>query len=310
MEIQSIQPPAIKKGETVAIIAPASPTDRREDLERGIGALERMGFRVRFDERIFESLRYLAGDDAARAEELMRVFEDSSIRAVIGLRGGYGCSRLIPFLKLRRLRPHHKIFMGFSDLTTLMMYFRKRFGWTSIHGPMAVSPSLVDLHQANHVYSLLTDPGYRPVLQFEQLESWIPGIAEGELVGGCLSIIAASLGTRYEIDTNGKILFLEDLGEPPYRLDRMLTHLQLAGKFKSIAGILMGDFLDCEPSKGNYTSRDVLRDIVSRYNVPVIANFPIGHGNDNWAIPFGARVRLDAGARTLKLLDAAVRSRE
>ncbi len=308
MKNQTIQPPAIKKGDTIAVIAPASSVDQRDILEHGIASLERMGFRVRFDERIFESSRYLAGDDPARADELMRAFEDPSVRAIIGLRGGYGCARLIPLLKSRRLRPHPKIFMGFSDLTTLMMFFRKRFGWISVHGPMAASPSLADIqgNQADHLFSLLSDPGYRPTLHFEQLECWTPGIAEGELVGGCLSIITTSLGTRYEIDTDGKILFLEDLGEPPYRLDRMLTHLHLAGKFRSIGGVILGNFLDCEPTRGGYSSGDVLRDILSSLHIPILAGFPLGHGNDNWALPFGAKARLDAGARTLELLEPAV----
>jgi muramoyltetrapeptide carboxypeptidase len=308
MEIFAIQPPAISRGDTIAVVAPASPVDRRDALARGIASLERMGFRVRADERIFESSRYLAGDDRARAEELMRAFEDPSIKAIIGLRGGYGCSRLISLLKSKRLRPHPKIFMGFSDLTTLQLYFRKRLGWTTIHGPMAVSPSLIDISpdQADHLFALLTDPDYRPVLNFPRLETWVPGLAEGELTGGCLAIIAESLGTRYEINTDGKILFIEDQGEPPYKLDRMLTHLHLAGKFRSISGVLLGSFIDCEPTQGNYNSSDILRDILSTLNVPVMANFPAGHGKENWALPIGAKIRMDANARTVEFLEGAV----
>jgi muramoyltetrapeptide carboxypeptidase len=311
MKNQTIQPPAIKRGDTIAVVAPASPVDRRDGLERGISVLEAMGFRVRFDERILESFRYLAGEDHARAEELMRAFEDPSIQAIIALRGGYGCSRLIPLLTEKRLRRCQKIFMGFSDLTTLCLFFRRRFGWITIHGPMAVSPSLADIppDQADHLFSLLTDPGYRPALNFAQCESWAPGVAEGELVGGCLSIITASIGTHYEISTEGKILFLEDHGEPPYRIDRMLTHLHLAGKLQSLAGVLLGSFLDCEPTQDNYSSSDVLRDILAQLNVPVMANFPAGHGSDNWAIPLGARIRMDADTRTIEFMESAVRQR-
>ena len=223
-----------------------------------------MGFRVRFDERIFQSIQISGRRRPARAEELMRAFEDPSVQAIIGLRGGYGCSRLIPLLMEKRLRPHPKIFMGFSDLTTLHLYFRKRFGWITIHGPMAVSPALAGYAPRTRQRiscRLWTDPGYRPMLSFPQLETLNPGVAEGVLTGGCLSIIAASIGTPYEIQTEGKILFLEDLGEPPYRLDRMLTHLLLADKLKSVAGVLLGEFLDCEPDQGNYTAMDTLRDI-------------------------------------------------
>jgi muramoyltetrapeptide carboxypeptidase len=199
--------------------------------------------------------------------------------------------------------------MGFSDLTTLHLYFHNRFGWIAFHGPMVTSPALANIaaDQAEHLFLLWTDPDYRPVLGFEQIETWTPGLAEGILIGGCLSIIAASIGTPYEIKTEGKILFLEDHGEPPYRLDRMLTHLHLAGKLKSIAGVLLGSFLDCEPSQGSYTAKDTLRDLLAELNVPVMANFPAGHGVDNWAIPLGTKVRMDATAGTIEFLESAVR---
>jgi len=308
MDIPTIQPPKLKLGDTISIVAPGGTVQQRDGFERGIASLERMGFRVRFSERIFQSSRYLAGEDSVRAEELMEAFEDPSIQAVMALRGGYGCSRLIPYLMEKRLRLHPKVFVGFSDLTTLHLFFRRRFGWITIHGPMAASPSLGSLanDQEKHLFSLWTDPGYRPVLSFDQLETWFPGPAEGILAGGCLSIVAASIGTSYEIKTEGKILFLEDYGEPPYRLDRMLTHLCLAGKFENIAGVLLGSFLECEPTRGNYSANDTLREILTRLKVPVLAGFPAGHGVENWAIPLGAKVRIDADSRSLKILDAAV----
>jgi muramoyltetrapeptide carboxypeptidase len=308
MDIPTIHPQAMQKGDAIAIVAPAGPIEMRSGLLQGIAALERMGFRVRFEERIFQSNRYLAGDDDARAEELMRAFEDPAIRAIIALRGGYGCARLIPLLQEKRLRPHPKIFMGYSDLTTLHLYFRRRFGWITFHGPMATSPALgsISVDQERHLLSMWTNPSYRPELQFSQFETWMPGSAEGILIGGCLSIIVASLGTPYEIKTEGKILFLEDQGEPPYRLDRMLTHLHLAGKLENLAGILLGSFYDCEPAQGGYSCKDVLKDILAKNGVPVLAGFPAGHGEDNWAIPLGLRVRLDADARSLTMLESPV----
>ncbi len=289
-------------------MAPAGPIQDRGALERGISALESMGFRVQCDDRILESFRYLAGDDSARAEELMRAFEDPAIRAVVALRGGYGCSRLIPLLVEERFRHHPKIFMGFSDLTTLHLYFQNRLAWITFHGPMALSPALgtISPDQAEHLMSLWTDPDYRPRLSFPQLETIYPGVAEGVLTGGCLSVIAASIGTPYEIQTEGKILFLEDQGEPPYRLDRMITHLFLAGKLQSLSGILLGDFLDCEPTQGNYSAMEVLRDLLAPFNIPVLANFPAGHGAGNWALPLGIAVRMDAGAGTVEFLESAV----
>jgi muramoyltetrapeptide carboxypeptidase len=309
MDIPAIQPPRLKMGDTISIVAPGGPIKLRDDLERGIATLQKMGFCVRFDERILQSSRYLAGDDAARAEELMRAFEDPSVKAIVALRGGYGCARLIPLLGEERLRPYPKIFMGFSDLTTLHLLFGKCFGWITIHGPMATSPALGNMaaDQRRHLLSLWTDPQYRPTLSFAQLETWIPGVAEGALTGGCLSIIAASIGTPYEVQTEGKILFLEDQGEAPYRLDRMLTHLYLSGKLQTVAGLLLGSFQDCEPTQGNYTAADALREILTRLKVPILANFPAGHGEAHWAIPLGAKVRLDANARSIEFVDPAVR---
>jgi muramoyltetrapeptide carboxypeptidase len=308
MDIPAIQPSRMKKGDVIAIVAPASPIELRDALEGGIAALERMGFRVHFSDRIFQSSRYLAGNDPERAEELMQAFEDPLVKAIIALRGGYGCARLVPLLTEKRLRPHPKIFIGFSDLTTLHLYFHKHFGWTTIHGPMAASPALRNItpQQEQNFISLLTDPNYHPALSFPYLETWIQGVAEGPLIGGCLSLITASLGTAYEIETEGRILFLEDQGEAPYRLDRMLTHLRLAGKLQPLAGILLGDFQDCESTQGNYSSSEILREALAGLKIPVIANFPAGHGRDNWAIPLGANVHLNANEGIIKFMDSAV----
>ncbi|HYK90728.1 MAG TPA: LD-carboxypeptidase, partial [Acidobacteriota bacterium] len=185
---------------------------------------------------------------------------------------------------------------------------RRRFGWVTFHGPMAASQSLgaLDSKQAGHLTSLLSDSQYLPSLSFPELETWYPGTAEGSLTGGCLSLIAASLGTPYEIKTAGKILFLEELGEPPYRIDRMLTQLILAGKLDSVTGILLGSFIDCEPAQASYTLKECLQDIITGLHVPVLANFPAGHGFNNWAIPLGVKVRLNADGQSLEFLEAAV----
>ncbi len=309
MDIPNVHPPAIPPGGTIAVVAPAGPVDTRESLERSVATLERLGFRARFESRIFESTRYLAGDDAARVEELIRAFEDPAIDGIIALRGGYGCARLIRWLDERRLRPNCKLFMGFSDLTTLHLYFRRRFGWVTLHGPMMTSAVLAsppaDLER--HLVSLWSDPGYKPSLTFPQLETWKEGEAEGHLVGGCLSLIVASLGTAYEIRTEGRILLLEEFGEEPYRIDRMLTQLRLAGKLDVVGGIIVGGFEGCEPEMGGYGYAEVLRDLLSEIDAPIVAGFPAGHGAENWPLPMGTRVHLNAGARTIEFLDSLVR---
>jgi muramoyltetrapeptide carboxypeptidase len=306
MDIPILHPRAVKPGDTIAVVAPAGTVEQRDTFQEGVAALARMGFRVSYSERIFESRRYLAGEDQARAEELMRAFEDPGIQAVIALRGGFGCARLIPLLDEHRLRQHCKLFMGFSDITTLHLYLRRRLGWVTVHGPMLTSAPLgkISAPQEEHLRSLWTIPDYRPQLSFHELQTWYPGVAEGRLTGGCLSLVVASLGTSYEIKTDGKILFLEDLGEEPYRLDRMLTQLKLAGKLEGLAGILLGSFQDCEPEGAAYTAAEVLREIMSPLEVPIVAGFPSGHGGENWALPLGLRVRLDADARTVEFLES------
>jgi muramoyltetrapeptide carboxypeptidase len=308
MNINAMQPQGLKPGSTIAVVAPAGPIASRVVFDRGIAALENMGFRTRFDDRIFQSYHYLAGRDDDRAEELMRAIEDPSVQAIIALRGGYGSARLIPLLDERRVRGNCKIFIGFSDVTTLHLFFNK-CGWVTFHGPMAANAALAEI-SANcekHLVSLLTDPDYRPVLKFFQLECWSSGAAEGVLTGGCLSLVEASLGTSYEIQTKGKILFLEDTGEPSYRVDRMITHLRLAGKLDSAAGLLLGNFSNCGAQVGFYSIDDVLKDVLSGLNIPILANFPAGHVREHWALPLGVTARIDADALTLSFLEPAVR---
>ena len=168
MDIPTIQPSRLREGDTIAIVAPGSTVEQPDLLKPGIRVLENMGFRVRFDDRIFESSRYLAGEDHSRAEELMRAFEDPSVSAIVALRGGYGCSRLISLLMEKRLRQNPKVFMGFSDITTLHLFFRRRFGWITFHGPMAASAGFENAPglQQQHLMALWTDPGYRAELSF------------------------------------------------------------------------------------------------------------------------------------------------
>ncbi len=310
MDMPTIHPPALRRGDTIAVVAPAGPLKNRQALNDGIARLERLGFRVRCEERVFRSLRYLAGPDADRAEELTGSFEDPEIKAVVALRGGYGCARLLPLLDEGRLRHNCKAFMGFSDLTTLHLFFCRRLGWITLHGPMAASPSLGEMTvaQEDHLFSLLTDPGYIPRFHFPGLEEWVPGVAEGKLTGGCLSMITASLGTPYEIRTEGKILFLEDLEEPPYRIDRMLTQLLLAGKLDRLAGLILGQFTNCEEEGESYTLEECLREFCAHLKVPVMSGFPAGHGRENWAFPLGIRVRLDTSEGCIEALESTVRA--
>lgn len=308
MDIPTLRPRALRPGDTIGIIAPAGPICEPRSLDQGIHTLQRLGFQVHCEDRVLETRGYLAGEDSQRAEELLRYFADPHIQAILALRGGYGCSRLIPLISHKLHRAHCKIFMGFSDLTTLHLFMTRRLGWVTFHGPMATSLALVELkgEAEKHLVSLWSDPAYHPALTFPELETWSGGVAEGKLVGGCLSILVTSLGTPYEIQTEGRILFLEDLGEAPYRVDRMLTHLRLAGKLEGVMGILLGRFQDCTSENSTVTVNETLRDILQPLGVPILANFRAGHGPENWAIPLGVRVRIDAERKSLELLDSAV----
>jgi muramoyltetrapeptide carboxypeptidase len=303
-----VRPRALRPGNWLGIVAPAGPIADTVGLDAGVAALERLGFRVRHDDRILESWRYLAGRDPSRADELVRRFADPEIAGIVALRGGYGSSRIVPHLAPRPLRRHCKVFMGFSDLTTLHLYFQRRFGWVTLHGPMLTSPALhaPSAEAERHLVRLWTDPGYRAALHFPELERWHGGVAEGRLVGGCLSLLVASLGTAYEVETDGAILFLEDLGEPPYRLDRMVTQLRQAGKLSAVAGILLGSFDGWDAAEGGYSVADTLRELLDPVGVPIMARFPAGHGPVNFALPLFTRVRLDADARGLEMLEGAV----
>ena len=308
MDIPTIFPPALRPGDAIGIVAPAGPVCTPDAINPAVALVESWGFTVRFDRRIFEASRYLAGSDEARAGELMRYFSDPSIQAILALRGGFGCSRLIQRLDEGSMRHNCKLFIGFSDLTTLHMYFRRRFGWITVHGPMATTLTRenTSAEEEKHLVSLLTDPQYLPALRFPQLESWVPGTSEGRIVGGCLSLVAASIGTAYEIKTEGKILFLEESGEAPYRIDRMITHLQLAGKLDGVAGFLIGSLCNCEPDEGSYSAADVLRELLTPVGVPILANFPAGHGSANWALALGARARMDTHLGEVRYLEPAV----
>ena len=308
MKDEPVRPAALRPGDTIGIIAPASPLADRSHFDRGISALREMGFHAQYDDRIFESTRYLAGDDASRAQELMRQFEDPTVKAVVPLRGGYGCARLLGYLDKDRLRQHCKVFMGFSDLTTLHLYLYKSFRWITFHGPMISSPFWAQSSEPlrQHLLSLWCDPGYRPRFSLPGTQSWHGGCADGILVGGCLSLITTSLGTPFEISCRNKILFLEDSGEAPYRVDRMLTHLRLAGKFHGIKGIILGNFAQEESASDPEGMEQTLRSNLVNLDVPLVSRFPAGHATENWPLPLGLRVRLDADDASLTVLESAV----
>jgi muramoyltetrapeptide carboxypeptidase len=295
-------PPALHAGDRVAVVAPASGFDRPA-FEAGL-ALIGARYRVEYGTGLFERQRYLAGDDERRLTELNAALADPGIRAVFCARGGYGATRLLARLGSPGAHAPAKPLVGFSDITSLHLWLQSG-GFTSIHGPVLTQLARLPQATAARLFALLESSA--PAAPLLGSATYGEGVAQGPLLGGNLSVFSRLLGTPFMPDLNGAVLLLEDLGERPYRLDRMWTHLQLAGVFERISGIVLGEFIDCEEKGAPYTSADVLRELVAATGLPCAAGFPIGHGEVNEPVPLGVRVRLDAAARTLTFLEPAVK---
>jgi muramoyltetrapeptide carboxypeptidase len=256
-------------------------------------------YRPRFSDTLFASHRYLAGTDAQRLADLQEALDDDS-RAIFCARGGYGAMRLLPALA-NRTAPN-KLLVGFSDVTAL-------HGWLQTRGVMSLhAPVLTQLgrqpHTAARLFHLLEEE--TPVAPLEGARTVVPGVAEGPLVGGNLAVLSRLIGTPFFPKLEGAILFLEDVTERPYRIDRMLTHLLLANAFQGVRGIALGTFTECEEKDAAFTSAEVIAEILRPLGVPCAADFPVGHSDPNQPIPLGAQVRLDAEAGRLEFLEPLV----
>lgn len=293
-----LKPPALRPGDPVSIIAPAGGFDRAS-FERGLAILATR-YRPVFDDGLFASDgRYLAGDDAHRLAQLQHALLRPDTRAVFCARGGYGVMRLLPQLQLPALA---KPVIGFSDVTALHCALQAA-GRASIHGPVLTHLGTLDPATATALFALLEDPGHRVVLQGSPV---VGGIAEGPVVGGNLSVFTRLLGTPFFPPCDQAILFFEDVGERPYRLDRMWHHLALAGVLRRVAGVAMGTFEDCVEKNGSWTSEQVLRELAQAAGLPCVIGLPVGHGHANLPFPLGARARLDGADGTLTFTEGAV----
>jgi muramoyltetrapeptide carboxypeptidase len=293
-------PPALSPGDRVAVIAPASSFDRAS-FEAGL-ALIAARYQVSYGPGLFERQRYLAGTDERRFAELAAALSDPAIRGVFCVRGGYGATRLLGRLAALPLR-QPKPLVGFSDITALHLWLQSH-GTVSIHGPVLTQLPLLPPATCARLFSLLESPS--PPTPLRAVETYVGGVAEGPLLGGSLSMLTRVLGTPCMPDLEGAILLLEDVGERPYRLDRMWTHLTLAGAFERVRGIALGMLVNCEEKGADFSAAELLRELAAATGLPCAAGFPIGHGEVNEPVPLGAHVRLDAGARTLTFLEGGV----
>jgi muramoyltetrapeptide carboxypeptidase len=289
---------ALRPGDPVAVVAPASPFDRAS-FDAGLEIIARR-YQVHYDSGLLRRHRYLAGSDERRLGELTSALADRSTRAVFCARGGYGMMRLLPGLEGMALAP--KPVIGFSDITALHQLLQRQ-RLVSIHGPVITQLSRLDTGAHVRLFELLESAA--PASDLVGAETYVDGTAEGPLLGGNLSVLSRLLGTPFLAPLEGAVLLLEDIGERPYRLDRMWMHLTLAGVFRQVRGIVLGDFSGCEDQDANYSSADVLRELAIQTGLPCAAGFPIGHGARNQPLPLGTRVRFEAGAPRLTFLESA-----
>lgn len=317
---QVIKPVGLEKGGTIGLITPASAVSRAA-FEKAIRNIESLGFEVKYSSNMRVRKGFLAGTDAQRLSDLHQMFEDPDVDGVVCARGGYGSGRLLPKINYDLIRANPKVFMGFSDITALLFAIHKMTGLVCYHGPVGASE-----------FSDFTREGLENVLiegkknwSIERPKAWKekegivfddfivnPGIATGELIGGNLSLITSLMSTPYDVSFKDKIVFIEEIGESPYRLDRMLTQLLNSGKLSQAKGIALGVFKGCEtqPSDPDYglsvSLKEVLNDRLGSLNIPVMYGLPIGHINDNATIPIGIKAELNTKKRSLTLLERAI----
>lgn len=306
---QLVKPPALRPGDTIGIVAPASNV-KQPDLEAGCEALRRAGYEPFYFDSILERDLYFAGTVERRLRELEEMFERDNIRAIVCARGGYGANYLLQNLDLTKIKKHPKIFVGYSDLTSLLTHFVDS-GLVTFHGPMVAKDwAHVDGVNLESWSAALTQtvPWELPIN--DGVITLAEGEAEACLYGGCLSILVSSLRTASEINTDDTILFLEDIAAKPYQIDRMLMQLKLAGKLDKVRGLIFGEMLDCiQAPNQDYTLQEVIMRVVGELRMPVIFGLKSGHvTSQNIVLPLGVRAKLVAqkGKVSVKILESAV----
>jgi muramoyltetrapeptide carboxypeptidase len=312
-KVARVKPPALQSGDTVGIVAPASNINP-ELLQVGYAALRELGYKPFYFDSIFERDTYFAGSAARRAGELEEMFTRDEVRAIVCARGGYGSNYLLNILDLKKIQAHPKIFVGYSDLTSLLTHFTDAAGLTVFHGPMVTKDfAHADGVDLNSWQRALHGSSEWSLDLGSDVKSLATGSAEGILYGGCLSILVASLGTPYEIRTAGTILFIEDIAAKPFQIDRMLMQLKLAGKLTEVRGIIFGEMVDCRQNQDKnkdqgYTLEEVVMRVVGDLRVPVAFGLRSGHvSRGNITLPFGVHAALEVTPSAVKvnILEAA-----
>ena len=308
-----IKPKRLEKGDCIGLISPAGGVKDKKSTMKGVEYLESLGFKVKIGKNAFKINGFLAGTDRERLSDLHQMFADKRVDAIICFRGGYGTSRLLSSIDYNLIKKNPKIFCGYSDITALHLAILKKTNLVTFHSPMVVSVFSDDKRKftENNLFDILSNPEnekeYPIPKRWKKLEVINKGKVEGRLIGGNLSIVISTLGTPYEIETKNKIVFLEDIGEESYRLDRYLTHLLNAKKLYDAAGIIIGVNVDCEPeNKTQQSSREDFIERLKPLKKPLILGFPFGHIDNQITIPYGIRAFLDATNGKLVLKERCV----
>jgi muramoyltetrapeptide carboxypeptidase len=300
-----LKPKRLVPGDTLAIVSPASPSLTTVHQEQGIEALERLGYRVVTAKHTNDRHLLFAGNEKDRARDINTAFKNESVKAIICTRGGCGTSQVLPHIDFSSIAKNPKIFIGYSDITALQIAILNATGLVTFYGPMMATDFGKGLtrFKSRNFFKILTETQKTIELRnppSKKMLTLYPGIAKGQLAGGCLSVVVASLGTRYEIDTKDKILFFEDIDEQPHRIDRYLTQLIQAGKLQQANGIIFGTFTKCEYlSRDNYfkfgvTLLDLIKERIAPLGIPAIYGLQFGHVTNKLTIPFGGYATLDA----------------
>jgi len=290
----SLFPFALRKGDTIGLVAPAGPWDE-DEFARGVQILVQYGFKVKIARDLAAKDSYLAGSDQHRTAIFHEIWRDPEVRAVLAVRGGYGSLRILPAIDYPLILNQPKVFIGFSDITALHCAIFKETGLVTFHGPMVTTLAKHDKESLLSFFETLTSGTCRPITT-PSVEILKSGQAAGRLIGGNLTTLVHLLSTPFEVSWRDKIVFLEDVGEAPYRIDRMLSHLKMAGRFTGIRGLILGSFTNCGDQEMIWSRvMDLFRD----EDLPIWANFPIGHGKQNMIVPVGSEANMDSATGTL-----------
>ncbi|PAX58467.1 S66 peptidase family protein [Brunnivagina elsteri] len=303
-----MKPPRLRVGDTVGLVAPAGIIEQK-DIEDATKTFTDLGLKVKLGKHILERYGYLAGTDIQRANDINTMFADKSVKAIIAMRGGWGCNRILSLLNYIDIRKHPKIILGYSDITSLLLAINARSRIVTFHG--AVATSTWNEFTLSYLQPILFDGAsmtmQNPKTESVRVEVINPGKAKGKLVGGNLSVLCSMLGSPYLPSWNRRILFAEDIGEDVYRIDRMLAQLKNAGILNQISGFIFGQCTNCKPGdEPTFNLNQVLKDQFQSFNIPVFYGSMIGHIKDKFTIPLGVEVEMDAVAGTIKMLESAV----